>query len=288
MMETDAFRIEEDAARHIATVRFSRGGSGNKLLASEMPALGQAIRRLGSAKNIRLVLVKGEGAHFCQGRAPDPAGKAPTTALGIRAGVTEPILDVYADIRATPGAGDRGRAGRGQRLRLRARRAMRSRDCRGQRNVLVPGTRPPSAADACDVGDAAQGDAEAAAASHLYAAHDWGGRSAVARAVERGRARHAISRARRSKTIAALADRNRAALAGVKEYLNTALYIDPAWRLAACRQSLGRRAIIAEGGVTWPRSRRSVSCLASPALRASSMASARSKSCGAPGSRPIS
>jgi enoyl-CoA hydratase/carnithine racemase len=37
------------------------------------------------------------------------------------------------------------------------------------------------------------------------------------------------------KTVAALADRNRAALAGVKEYLNTALYTDPvaASRLAA-------------------------------------------------------
>ena len=45
-METDAFRIEDDAARHVATLRLSRGDKGNRLLASELPLVGRAIRAL--------------------------------------------------------------------------------------------------------------------------------------------------------------------------------------------------------------------------------------------------
>src|SRR5215510_5301987 len=98
-MQTDAFRVEEDLARHFATLRLTRGSSGNRLLASEIPLVGEAIRALAKRKEIKLILVKGDGADFCLGRQPDPPGSAPTTAMGIRARVTEPILDVYADIR---------------------------------------------------------------------------------------------------------------------------------------------------------------------------------------------
>src|SRR5260221_14429412 len=102
MMETDAFRIEEDASRRFATVRLTRGASGNKMSAEEIPLIGRAIRELGSRKEFKLVLVRGDGPNFCQGRLPDPSGKTPTTALDIRSRITQPILDVYADIRATP------------------------------------------------------------------------------------------------------------------------------------------------------------------------------------------
>jgi enoyl-CoA hydratase/carnithine racemase len=51
---------------------------------------------------VKAVLVRAGGNAFCMGRQPDPAGKAPTSALGMRGGVTEPILDLYADVRATP------------------------------------------------------------------------------------------------------------------------------------------------------------------------------------------
>src|SRR5258708_26046853 len=102
MMETDAFRIEEDASRRFATLRLTRGASGNKMSAEEIPLIGRAIRELGSRKEFKLVLVRADGPNFCQGRLPDAPGKAPTTALDIRAKITQPILDVYADIRATP------------------------------------------------------------------------------------------------------------------------------------------------------------------------------------------
>jgi enoyl-CoA hydratase len=101
-MDSEAFTVEIDDARHIATVRLARGESGNKLLTPEIRKLGQAIRKLGSRPEVKLVMVRASGEHFCLGRQPDAPGEAPTSALGIRGGVTEPILDLYADIRATP------------------------------------------------------------------------------------------------------------------------------------------------------------------------------------------
>ena len=102
-METDAFRIEEDKTRRMATVRLTRGSTGNKINAAEIVALGRAIRAAGSRKEFKLVLVRGEGANFCQGRAPDaPGAPAPKSALEIRERVTEAILGAYDDIRLTP------------------------------------------------------------------------------------------------------------------------------------------------------------------------------------------
>jgi len=101
-MNTDAFRIEEDPTRRFATVRLSRGANGNKIAAHEIPLLGRAIRELGGRQEFKLVLVRGEGENFCQGRLPDPPGTAPKTALEIRNRVTEAILGCYDDVRATP------------------------------------------------------------------------------------------------------------------------------------------------------------------------------------------
>ena len=79
-METDAFRIEDDAARHVATLRLSRGDKGNRLLASELPLVGKAIRALAARKTTKVVLVRADGENFCLGRQPDPPGTTPTTA----------------------------------------------------------------------------------------------------------------------------------------------------------------------------------------------------------------
>src|ERR1051326_4448968 len=100
-MNTDAFRIEEDPDRRFATVRLSRGSTGNKIAAHEIPLLGRAIRALGARQEFKLVLVRGDGENFCQGRLPDPPGTAPKTALEIRNRVTEAILGCYDDVRAT-------------------------------------------------------------------------------------------------------------------------------------------------------------------------------------------
>jgi enoyl-CoA hydratase len=101
-METEAFAVERGGTAHVATVTLSRADAGNKLLTHEIRALGRAIRELGSDPGVKVVLLRGRGDHFCLGRQPDPGNPAAASALAMRTGVTEPILDLYADVRATP------------------------------------------------------------------------------------------------------------------------------------------------------------------------------------------
>jgi enoyl-CoA hydratase/carnithine racemase len=234
MMETDAFRIEEDPARRFATLRFTRGPSGNKMSAEEIPLLGRAIREAGSRKEVKVILVRAEGANFCQGRLPDAPGKAPTTALDIRARVTQPILDVYADIRATPVpviAVVQGEAkGFGCAFVAQCDLAIAADDASFSLPEMehhLPPTLamsamlhkvPPKRMLHMVYTRATIGAAEALTLGLLSEVVP---RAALDAAVE--------------ETLSRLLDRNRAALCGVKEYLGAALYTDPngAARLAA-------------------------------------------------------
>jgi enoyl-CoA hydratase/carnithine racemase len=226
-MDTGAFRIEEDAARHYATVRLARGPEGNKMTAAEIPLLGRAIRTLGSRKDIKAVLIRGDGPHFCQGRAPDPPGKAPATALGIREFITDPILGVYEDVRMTPVpviAVVQGEAkGLGCALVSGCDLAIAAADATFSFPELDHHL-PPTLAMSAMLHKVTPkrllhliytrrtiGAAEALSLGIL---------SEVVKAGELDKAVEA--------TLSLLADRNRAALAGVKEYMNTALYADPA------------------------------------------------------------
>ena len=233
-MDTDAFSIEEDSGRHIATVRLSRAKSGNKLLASEIPLLGQAIRRVGSAKGTKLVLVKGEGPHFCQGRAPDPPGKAPTTALGIRSGITEPILDAYADVRSTPVpviAVVQGEAkGFGCAFVAACDLAIAADTARFSFPELDHHLPPTLAMSAM------LHKVTPKRLLHLiYTRSEIGAAEALGLGLLSEVVPAVALDSAVEKTVTLLADRNRAALTGIKEYLNTALYADPvgASRLAA-------------------------------------------------------
>lgn len=101
-MEGRGFEVTRDASSPIATVRLARPELGNKLLTDEIRQLGRAVREAGTADGVKLVLVRAGGEAFCLGRQPDAGAAAPTTAIEIRERVTQPILDLYADIRATP------------------------------------------------------------------------------------------------------------------------------------------------------------------------------------------
>lgn len=233
-METDAFRIEEESSRRFATLRFTRGSTGNKMSAEEIPLLGRAIREAGSRKEVKLVLVRAEGPHFCQGRLPDVPGKAPATALDIRAWITQPILDVYADIRATPVpviAMVQGEAkGFGCAFVAQCDLAIASDDASfslPEMDHHLPPTLamsamlhkvPPKRMLHMVYTRATIGAAEALTLGLLSEVVP---RASLDAAVE--------------KTLSRLLDRNRAALCGVKEYIGAALYTDPngAARLAA-------------------------------------------------------
>jgi enoyl-CoA hydratase len=233
-MEMDAFRIEEDSVRRFATVRLTRGASGNKLSAVEIPLIGRAIREAGSRKECKLVVVRADGPHFCQGRVPDPPGKAPTTALDIRSAITQPILDVYADIRATPVpviAVVQGEAkGFGCAFVAQCDLAIASDDA----NFSLPEMDhhlPPTLAMSVMLHKITP----KRMLHMVYTRNSIGAAEALAlgllsEVAPRGSLDVAVE-----KTLARLLDRNRAALCGVKEYIGAALYTDPhgAARLAA-------------------------------------------------------
>jgi len=85
----------------VATIHLGRPDDGNKLSAEEIRAIGTTIRTLGCQEGTKLVVVRGGGEAFCLGRAVGPAAPGPKTALSIRNAVAEPILALYADVRAS-------------------------------------------------------------------------------------------------------------------------------------------------------------------------------------------
>jgi enoyl-CoA hydratase/carnithine racemase len=96
---SDAFVAAIDMASGMATIRLNRPDDGNKLLAAEVRALGRTIREYGCRPEAKIVVIRAGGAAFCLGRSPGPAA-GPMTALEIREKVAQPILDLYADVRA--------------------------------------------------------------------------------------------------------------------------------------------------------------------------------------------
>jgi enoyl-CoA hydratase len=233
-METDAFRVEDDAAGRVATVKFTRPAAGNKVTAEEISLIGRAVRTAGSRKDIRAVLVRGEGAHFCQGRASDPPAKTLTTALDIRTDLTERILGAYGDLRETPVpviAVVQGEAkGFGCGFVAACDLAIAAEDAAFSFPELDHHL-PPTLAMSAMLHKVTpkrllhlvytRRTIGAAEALSLGLLSEVAPRAELDRAVE--------------KTLSLIADRNRAALTGVKDYMNAALYMDPhgASRLAA-------------------------------------------------------
>lgn len=99
---SDAFRLEYDPIRPTATIVLNRPDDGNRLAPQDMLELGLAISKAGRDLNIKLVLIRGEGEHFCLGRKLAEPPATPPSALELRERITKPILDVYENIRATP------------------------------------------------------------------------------------------------------------------------------------------------------------------------------------------
>lgn len=233
-MDTEPFRIEQDTGRFAVMIKLSRGETGNKVTAAEIPAIGRAVRAAGSRKDVKVVLIRGEGPHFCQGRAPDPAGRAPTTALGIREGITEPILGVYEDVRMTPVpviAVVQGEAkGFGCALVSACDLAIAADDATFSFPELDHDLPPTLAMSAL------LHKVTPKRLLHLiYTRRTLGAGEALALGLVSETAGAGGLEASVDAMLAALCDRNRSALAGVKEYMNAALYMDPngASRLAS-------------------------------------------------------
>jgi enoyl-CoA hydratase/carnithine racemase len=233
-METDAFRIEEDTARHIATLRLSRGEKGNRLLAAELPLVAKAICQLAAKKAFKVVLVRADGENFCLGRQPDPPGTTPTAATGIRAAITEPILDVYAEIRAAEIpviAVVQGQAkGFGCALVSQCDLAIAADDASFSLPELDHDLPPTLAISAMLHKIPPKRILHMVYTRRVIGAVEALSIGLVSEVVPRASLNDAVD-----KMLAHLTDRNRAALCGVKEYLGAALYTDPhgAARLAS-------------------------------------------------------
>ena len=92
--------IQADGA---AIVTLNHPEIGNQLTIEEIGELGRCIFAAGSRDEVKVVQLRGAGDHFCLGRKPAGTGPArPRTALEIRSGVTDPILEAYHNIRRTP------------------------------------------------------------------------------------------------------------------------------------------------------------------------------------------
>jgi len=99
-MAEQPFTTSIDAAKGVATLELSRPDNGNRLTAQEVADLGRAIRAAGGRPEVKVVVVRAQGENFCLGRVPG-AGPQPKTALEIRGQIADPILSLYADVRAT-------------------------------------------------------------------------------------------------------------------------------------------------------------------------------------------
>jgi enoyl-CoA hydratase len=233
-MSTDAFQIEEDSARHVATLRLSRGDKGNRMLASELPLVGKAIRDIARRKVFKAVVVRADGENFCLGRQPDPAGTTPNTPTGIRAAITEPILDVYADIRAAELpviAVVQGQAkGFGCALVSQCDLAIAADDATFSLPELDHDLPPTLAISAMLHKIPPKRILHLVYTRRTINAAEALSIGLVSEVVPKASLNDAVE-----KMLAHLLDRNRAALCGVKEYMGAALYTDPhgAARLAS-------------------------------------------------------
>jgi len=97
-MAEDVFVVTTEPP--VATLLINRPDKGNRLMTEEVRALGQNIRALGTRADIKIVVLRGAGENFCLGRDPGPPGSGPKSALAMRHGIADPILDIYADVRA--------------------------------------------------------------------------------------------------------------------------------------------------------------------------------------------
>ena len=97
----DDFIHERDGA--VARITLNMPDKGNALSLGRATALGRLIGGYAADENVRTILLRGAGAHFCRGRdrADDPTGKFSTVAEW-RAALADPVLGLFNAVRNAP------------------------------------------------------------------------------------------------------------------------------------------------------------------------------------------
>jgi len=231
-MGAQAFEVLHERA--VASVWLSRPNAGNRLLTEEIRELGQALRNAGASPETKVVVLRARGEAFCLGRKPDSGANAPTTAIDVRERVTQPILDLYADIRATPVpvlAAVQGEAkGFGCALIGQCDLAIATESARFSLPEM-DGHLPPTLAISAVLGKVPPKRLlHMVYTREVISAADALSMGLVGRVVDAHSLEPALF-----ETVARLTDRNRASLCAIKEYMSAAPYVDPhsAARLAS-------------------------------------------------------
>ena len=98
---SEHFKIEHCAGE--SRIELGAGLPGNALTLPAIGELAGAIRAIGQRQQTRVLRLRGSGDDFTVGRAPDKLGTdSPRTAHEIRTRLVDPILDLYAALRALP------------------------------------------------------------------------------------------------------------------------------------------------------------------------------------------
>ncbi len=85
----------------VGHVRFNRPDTGNKILHSQISKITEQLAAFAADPTLKVVVISGEGAHFCQGRdagKKDPSAPTPS-AVSMRNNMMKPIVGVYQALR---------------------------------------------------------------------------------------------------------------------------------------------------------------------------------------------
>lgn len=85
----------------VGHIRFNLPDTGNKILHSQISKITDQLNAFAADPTLKVVVISGEGAHFCQGRDPgkkDPNAKTPS-AVSMRTNMMKPIIGVYQALR---------------------------------------------------------------------------------------------------------------------------------------------------------------------------------------------
>lgn len=94
-------RIQREGT--VARITLTRPSSGNRMPQTAVVQLATELRAMAADPEIKLVIMEGEGDHFCQGREQAPVtSTAHPSPLELRTRMMDPIVDVYTAFRDLP------------------------------------------------------------------------------------------------------------------------------------------------------------------------------------------
>jgi enoyl-CoA hydratase/carnithine racemase len=86
----------------VGRIDLNRPAEGNALTRAMMSRLGQVLRELGADPTVNVVVLEGQGAHFCRGRDGKGESRVGMTPYEVRVKMMGAVQEVYQAIAAVP------------------------------------------------------------------------------------------------------------------------------------------------------------------------------------------